>query len=55
MPYNDHKHQIGIWTSYPIVWIPVSLSSHSDLKLVLQTVPTGNCNYFSPDPTENIY
>ena len=55
MTYNEHKHQIGIGTSSPIVRRPVSLSSHSDLKLVLQTVPTGNCNYFSPDPTENIY
>ena len=43
--------QVGNMPSSPIVWRPVILSSHSDVKIVIQTVRTGNCNYFSSGPT----
>ena len=51
MAFNEHKLQVGIMTTSSIVWGPVILSSHSDVKIVIQTVRTGNCNYFSSGPT----
>ena len=44
--------QVRIITLSPILWGPVILLSHSDLKIVLQKVRTGNCNFFPTDPTE---
>ena len=46
--------KVSIMTLSPIIWGSVIFLSNSDLKIVPQTVRTGNCNCFSTDHTKKL-